>query len=421
MRADRPTNSTDADAILDLIARIERECPRRQPTSPDELRAQEIMRAIFEKAGLATEYHEFRFNDSLYANLALHFGLGTAGSIVSGVAPALGLLLHGLATASYWGESTRRFYLLRRLLGFKSSQNLLAVLPAQREPALRVVFLAHADAAFTGLLFHPELIKRFATRPPKALEFSKRSLALATRTMGALTVFDALRLAFGPLTLPLRPIEGILSIPAALAFLLAMDMVLRDEIVPGANDNLTGVAVLPFLCDRLRENQRADVEYVFAVTGAEEASLGGADALSRDMEKRWGRERTVIVALDSLSNGELKYVGQEGEVVMIHPTPWLEETAREVAAADERFAEVEGIDVPVGGTDAAPFIYHGWDAICLTCVDPALGAPRHYHQPTDTASNLDMEKVALGLDYTAALTEAIVARRLGANAGKRGQ
>ncbi|MDP8223154.1 MAG: M28 family peptidase [Candidatus Lernaella stagnicola] len=404
--------SNEKKYAFELIDRVVRECPRRKPTSEDERQAQMIFRAEFEKLGLKTHEESFRFNDNLYANLALHFGLGTLGSAVSGVAPALGFLLHSTAAASYFAESTRRAYFLRRLFPWKPSQNLLATMPAEGDPDLRVVILGHADAAFTGFLFDPRNVKAFAKGPPLGLKFLERSLTFATQTQFALAGFDLLRCFFGPLTLPLRPVEAILSIPGLLAFLLNLQMVMRNEIVPGANDNLTGCAALPLLAQRLAPHKPKNVEYVFGVTGCEEASLGGADALARVKKGEWDRNKTVILGLDGLTNGTLRFFQGEGEIVRTPIPTWIKEVCEATAGSESRFNEVTGFDIPVGGSDVAAFLAHGYDGVCLGCVDPELGSPRHYHWPTDTPENLDMDQFMMSVEFAEKLVHQLTAFKL---------
>ena len=412
----------EAAFITELIERIIRECPRRQPTSEDERRAQAIMEEELGKIGLSTTEEPFLFNDNLYANIALHFGLGTLGTVVSGVAPLAGFLLHSLAGGSYWADSTRRAYILRRLFRFKPARNLLATLPADREePDLRVVFLAHADAGFTGLLFEPSTIHRFSGDLPPELDFVKRPMALVTKTQFALAGLDLLRLALGPLALPLRPLEAVLTVPALIAFGLNMQIVLRNEVVPGANDDLSGVAALPVLARRLAPTKPPGVEYVFGVTGCEEASLGGGDALARAKEGVWDRKRTVIVGLDGLTNGELTFLRTEGEVSPLRIPAWLDETCREVAASEPRFNGVKGFDVPVGGSDIQAFLAHGWEGVCLACVDPSIGAPRHYHVPSDTPENLETEQLLHSIDFAEKLTRVILEGRLGSAGSSTGR
>jgi hypothetical protein len=395
-----------------LMERIVAECPRRQPASDDERRAQMIMADELRRLGLEVQEHSFYFNDNLYANLMLHFGLGSLGTVISGVAPLGGLLLHTAAGVSYWAESTRRAYLLRRSFPWKPSQNILAVRPAKKEMTLRLVVLAHADAAFTGFLFHPDVVKRASQPMPASLHFLQRSMAMTTRSQFVLAGFDFLRLLFGPLTWPLRPLEYLLSIPAFIAFALNLEVVLRNEIVPGANDDLSGVVALPILAQRLAAVDPDHVELVFVVNGCEEASLGGADALARDKQGIWEKEKTVIIGLDGLSNGDLRYLEVEGEVVATRVPNWLKSVADETAQSEPRFREVTGFQVPVGGSDVAAFLAHGYDGLCLACVDPRVGSPRHYHRPTDTPENLDWDKLMFSIDFAEQLARAVINRRL---------
>lgn len=403
----------ERDEIEGLIARILRDCPRRVATGPDERRAQAIAAEALHSKGLTCRYHPFRFNDSAYENAALHFGIGSLGSLVSWAVPPLGALLHGAAAASYWLDSTRKVFLLRRLLGFRDAQNLVATLPAEGRPALRVVFLAHADAAFTGLTFHPKMIKTFTGPPQPRLGLLHRPLALATRLQATQAALDLVRSFLGPLSLAFVPLDLLLAAPGFLTFAFALEVALRNEIVPGANDNLTGVAALPALAARLAPVKPPEVELVFVVTGCEEAQLGGSAALARDQADRWERERTVVVALDSLCGGDLLFIHREGEVQGQDVPRWLSGLVLQVAASEPRFAEVEGFDVPAGGSDAAPFLCAGWDAVALTCVDRTIGAPRHYHRPSDTLENLDMDKVQFSVDFAERFTNALIDYRLG--------
>lgn len=410
-----PQSIADESAyIRDLIERVVDECPRRQPTSEDERRAATIVQDAFARLGLESWSEGFEFNDNLYANIALHFGLGSLGTAISGVAPHLALPLHLLAGLSYRLDSTRRAYLLRRMLGFKPSQNVLAVLPAEGEPKLRIVLNAHLDAAFTGLVFNPRVVDALSgDERANPLPFLDRPLALATNTQFALAGFDLLRMVFGPLTWPLRPLEWLLGTPGLVAFLATAEVCLRNQIVPGANDDLTGVAALPVLALRLAAVKPPEVELVFAATGCEEASMGGADALVKAKRDQWPPQNTVGLSLEMLGNGELVFLQGEGEVVQT-PTPaWLIEAVHKVVASEPRFAGVKGFEPPVGGSDAAAFLANGYDAICLCCLDRRLGTAAHYHLPDDTLEHVDLDKVMHAVDFAEKLVHTIIEMRLG--------
>lgn len=408
----------EASFAAQLITQIERECPKRRPTSEDERRAQQIMEQEFARLGVASRWQPFRFNDSLYAHLALHFGLGTLGTLVGGVLPPLGLALHGLSSYSYWREGARRLPLLRRLLPYGNSQNLLATVPAQGEPELRLVFLAHADASYTGLFFQPEVIRLVAEAPRVAPGLLHRPVALAASAQAVLAGIDLLRCALGPLALPLRPLEYLLTIPSLLVFLVNLQAVLQDEIVPGANDDLSGVAALPVLARRLLPKKPPGVELVFVVTGCEEPGFGGADALAAEMEGVWDKRRTVVLALDCIGLGEPHYVTVEGDLARLPVPGWLVHEVEGLAASDARFAGLRPYKVPVGGTDAAPFLARGWSALGLICLDLVRGCPGNYHLPADRSENLDLARLLQSIDLAEALAARLIAARVTAPARK---
>jgi len=93
------------------------------------------------------------------------------------------------------------------------------------------------------------------------------------------------------------------------------------------------------LAHRLGPRKRPDVEFVFAVTGCEEASLGGGDALAREMDGIWDRKETVFIGLDTITNGDLQFLEFEGEICQMRVPDWLARLTLETAASEPRFRE----------------------------------------------------------------------------------
>jgi len=400
-----------AQETRQLIERILEAYPRRAPASQEELETQLLLKSAFEAMGIETRLEPFRFNAHLYANLALHFGTGLVGTLLAGRRPGLSAALSSLAAGSYLADSTRKAYVLRRLLPWKTSHNLLATLKARGTPELRIVVIGHADAAYTGFLFNPEVIKRFTPHDmPESMAWLGRSLAIATWSQFASAGFALLRATL-PRGSALWPVSLALGLPAAIAFAANLEVVLRDEIVPGANDNLSGAAATVELARRLGPRKPDSVELVFVVTGCEEAGTGGAAALARAHRKDWETTKTVVVALDSLSNGDLKFF-EEGEILPV-PTPrWLADLATRTAAQTPELGGVAPFQIPSGATDVLPFRAQGYDGISLGCVDPEFGCPRHYHHPSDTLENLDIGQLMRSIDFSERLIEAIWRTRL---------
>ncbi len=391
MTLNPPAGSTDADEARWAEAFIEhviQRCPRRQPTSADERRCSLMTMELYRRMGLQTRLHEFEFNDNLYANLVLHFGTAAIAAAVAPWAPLLsGAVLTGVA-ASYAADSTRRAMVLRRLFPFRRSQNVVATMPSIGERRMRVVFVSHVDAAFTGLMFDTDFVTRFAPKPGPLY----KGLRAATASVAGLGAISMAMAASGGaprrwLSLARLP----LMIPPMLAAALNAELVSRNTIVAGAADNLSGVAGGLILASRLATERPENVEFVFVSVGCEEASLGGSDALAAAMREEWSTDDTWVIGIDTICNGDCRWF-REGEIFTAPASPTLERIM-EGLSEDPRFAGLQPLDIPVGGTDAVPFAVRGYNAVTIGCVDPSTGTPREYHQESDTVANMDSPKI----------------------------
>lgn len=391
----------DPQTPIERIRALEALGTRRLTGTPTEKRAQASLGAEFEKLGFRLEWRPFRFPQSLYASLMLHFGLATIATAIGWPWPWLGAALHALAAFSYTLESTRRGLVLRSLFPSIDSQNLIAVKAAKVPMRRRLVLIAHADAAFTGLVFTPRLIKIATQQPPPGLGWFKKQLGLATATVAALVVLEALAAlaALGAWSAPLW-LRVVVTIPAAVTFLLNLDVVLRNHVVPGAADNLSGCSACVELAHRLERQIPDDVELVIVISGAEEAGSGGALRLAEEMERsrEWTPSDTIVLGLDTLTNGALHYL-EEGELWPIAVSPSLEAAIRDTNEQRPGQQPVTRFIVPTGATDALPFLVRGFPAVTLTCINPDIGAPTHYHRPTDTSSNIDVEQLTTNIDF----------------------
>ena len=120
-----------------------------------------------------------------------------------------------------------------------------------------------------------------------------------------------------------------------------------------------------------------------------------------------GAHARALQGHDGLTNGELRWF-EEGEIFPIGLDGELVETLKGVSASDARFAHVRGFDIPVGGTDAIPFLVRGWRGVTLGCLDPSLGMPRGYHTPADNLENLEADGIPVTLDYVELFVQALV-------------
>lgn len=391
--------SDDVVSTLEWLGGIAR---TRLTGTPEERAAQDAIAARLEKAGYTIGWHAFRYPRHIYGSLALHFGLALLFLAVPW--PALAAAGHALVAVSFFSEATRRGLILRHLWPKTASQNLLATLPARGPMRRRIVLLAHVDSAYTGFLFRPSVLKVLAAPPPKFLPFLQKQLALPLAGVAALAVFELASMFF---ELPRWPMF-VLALPAVPVFLLNAQIVLRNEVVPGAADNLTGCAAQVVLAEAYAKRRADDVEIVFGFTGAEEAGTGGALELVKAKRDEWSRDDTVVVILDTLSNGDL-YQLEEGELYRIERPPELVAAVDAAGVAAGR-GPVPRYVVPAGGTDALPFLAYGYRAIALTCIDPVQNAPRGYHHPSDTVENVDPEQLVRSTDVAEHLIAELAGR-----------
>ena len=381
-----------------IISRIVAECPSRWPASPDESKAQEILHGELTACDSVAECVPYRFNSSLYGVIALHFALAILAGLLVLVHPAIALITHLLVAISYFGDSQKRFFLLRRLLPWSEGHNLIVTYPAQGEVRSRVVLLAHADAAPTGWIFRPALARLCnENRYGGALTFLRKPLLVAVIILVLVILIDLVMLTAGrsPWWLTVVYVLGhgyFLSV-----VLLTLQVVLNRQVVDGANDNLTSCAAIAVLARRFAAVPEEGVELVFGITGGEEAGDGGSSALARDMRGRWDPSNTLVVALECLGSGQLRVL-EDGELFS-HRTPdWLMTAVEQSAGAHQQ--PISRYRLPAGCTDVLPFLVRGYEGTCFVRIDPNNGVPENYHLPGDRPENLSYRQLAEAIDFT---------------------
>lgn len=394
------TSSSDF-APYKLLCDILDRFPARLAGSPEERGAQEHLAKAFEPLGGEATWHSFDWPPHLYGGLALNFGAGVLGAAVAKHSPIAGLALGALSATSAVSELTRKGLILRRLQGNRASQNLMVTFrppgEAGMEPARRLVLLAHADSAYTGVIFNPAVLKASLRPPPEALSWLKKQLRLPTVSLVALAGLAAVRL-LGVRARWIDIATFVLAVPPAIVAALNTEVVLRDHVVPGAADNVTGCVSVLELARRLAPVLPARTELVAVITGSEESGTGGAFRLAEKMEGTWDKQTTTVLAIDTLTNGDL-CVLEEGELWR-HPIPERLRTAIQATSAEPGMPEIREYPIPAGATDALPFLARGFEAAGLSSIDRDIGAPRNYHHPSDVAANVDPAELQRSIDYT---------------------
>ncbi len=169
-------------------------------------------------------------------------------------------------------------------------------------------------------------------------------------------------------------------------------------VVPGANDNLTGVLASVAVLKCLKESgirfEHTEVDLV--LTGSEEAGLRGAFAwakkhrdeiLSSDVE-------TVFIGLETLRDWDyLNIYNRDLTGTIAHDAGAVKLLDKASAACGR---PLKHFSVFFGASDAAAITKSGLRATCLAGMDPTPAD--YYHNVKDTADNMDRKTFSLGVD-----------------------
>lgn len=176
-------------------------------------------------------------------------------------------------------------------------------------------------------------------------------------------------------------------------------------VVPGANDNLTGVFASVSVLKCLKESgirfENTEVDVV--LTGSEEAGLRGADAWAKKHKKECvdSGVETCYVDFDTLRDYDFMTIYYRDMTGIVANDP---DVVRLIDKACDKVGHnlKHGI-VPFGASDAAAISKNGIKAVCIAGQDPKHA--RYYHNRRDTADNMDRKTFALGVDIALAAAE----------------
>ena len=183
-----------------------------------------------------------------------------------------------------------------------------------------------------------------------------------------------------------RTAGAVLSLGAAATFA----EIGSRSVVPGANDNLTGVATLLGVARRLRENPVPGVRILLVSTGAEESFMEGMQAFARRHFADLPVDRTHVMCIDTVGSPTLIQLEGEGMLKMrSYPAAF-----KDLVSGCARAA---GIELRRGlrfrnATDGLIALRAGYPTVMLGSVN-GYKVPANYHWPTDTPDNVDFSTV----------------------------
>jgi Zn-dependent M28 family amino/carboxypeptidase len=380
-------------SVIEALAPLERAAG-----SGGERRAADWIAGRLRAAGCSAEVEEEQFLDGYARNMRTlaiaSAATGLAALASRGLRTACGFVAAAITGAIADDVSNGPRLFRRVATPPRATWNVVANCGAPEAPRTLVV-LAHHDAALTGKIFDPSVQTWMGERFPGVIERIDTSVPLwwAVLAAPALVATGALRGRRGLLA------GGVAG--SAIGAAVFHD-VATSPIVPGANDNLTGVAVLVALAERLRERPVDGLRVVLASCGAEEVIQGGIYGFARRHFPALDRNRTWFLNLETVGSPRLMMLEGEGPVVMedYHDGRFRDLVARAAGAA--------GVPLRRGlrartSTDAVVPHRAGYPTATLASMD------RHkllsnYHLMSDTPENVDYRTVRQAL----VVTEAVV-------------
>jgi hypothetical protein len=366
--------------IVRLRATVEHLASFDRPSaSAGERRAAEWIRGELAAQGVAAVVEEERAVGSMAIPLGLMSAAGALAGLGGRRTAALGLL----AAAGIVDDVSGGPQVFRRLLPHRSTWNVTGT-AGDPDAERTLVFVAHHDAATGGVIYRPELTKVVADTFPGWYE-RQHTQPQVMRLVASGPALAALGALSGASLV--RRLGTFIAAGSALAFL---DIATRT-VVPGANDNLSSVAVVLELARLLNERPVEGVRVLLVSTGSEESFMEGMRGWVRRHGPSLDPARTQVVCLESVGAHELLLIEGEGMI-------WMNDYDPDLLAFLDQVGRDAGVPMRRGlrigfATDALPALGAGLPTATIASCDE-YRLPRHYHSQRDVPGNVDYDTVA---------------------------
>jgi hypothetical protein len=374
-------------ATVEHLAQIDR-----ASCSPGEHQAAEWIAEALRQLGADAEVERERIHGTYWWPL----GLTSAGGLAAAAmgkrgSRRLGAALGLLSSALVFDELGARGRWLRRLLPKQVTANVMARL-GDPDAERTLLIVSHHDAAHSGIFFNPRIAEFLGRRPspraPRDLPGPMLPIA-AGPALGALAALTGSR-KLGRLTQLL-----------CAGIILSFAHIANSRTVPGANDNLTGVATLLEVARSVADRPVPGLRLLLVSTGAEESLMEGMRAFAERHIGELAPERTQVLCVDCVGSPHLVLVEAEGMLEVHRYDDALKDVIAS-CATEQGIRLIRGYTMRLG-TDGYIALRRGVPAACLMSVDDN-GVASNYHWPTDTPERVDYGT----LENAARLCEAVV-------------
>jgi Peptidase family M28 len=385
-----PTSIRSADElvlrqVVDALAPIERAAG-----SPGEREAAEWLAERLRRAGCEVQIDEERYLPGYAREIGRLAAAGAAGGLLGlgRRTRRLGMAAAALSTALIADDISNGPRLFRRATTSPTPTWNVVASCGDPNAARTLVVMGHHDAAPSGAIFDDRAQRWIGERFPGLIERIDTSLPLWWLVISgpALIARGAARRHTATTALG----TGIAAVSTA-----AFADIAGSPTVPGANDNLSAVAVLVGFAELLRTDPIPGLRVLLVSCGAEEVIQGGIYSFVRGRLSGYDRAETFVLNLDTVGSPELALVEGEGATLMedYFFRPFRDLVAR---AADNAGASLRRGMRARNSTDAVVTSRAGYPTATLISMD-RYKALSNYHQISDTAENIEHRTLAHAL------------------------
>lgn len=374
-----------------LVDRVMREIGPRESCGEAEKRLGRLFAEEIRPACERVEVEEFTCSPKAFLGFFPYLVLlYLAGVALYYVLPALSLILAAVGLGVLFFEVVRYRELIDPFFPKRKGENVAGIVRPRGEAGKRVVVSAHLDSAYEFKVWY--WLKGLSV-PAMALAFLAPLLLLGAglaRTIAhSRGVPDnAAFAALGIACIALSPLV------AVFAFFHTGD------VVPGAMDDMAGIAVLAGLGKYLADAGKnggfypRNTEVVLLALSSEEAGLRGAKRYAARHKKEFMRIPTYAVFLDGIYDEAFLTVFRKELWCGARMDPYLVGLAEEAASAIGR--RINNTVMAVGATDGSAFAREGIPSVSICCQDSSRLVP-NYHTRHDTIEYVRPESLEVTL------------------------
>jgi hypothetical protein len=334
----------------------------------------------------------------------LHCLLAIVGSVLAPTQPTVAFVLVLAVATSAYLDLSARWYLLRRLLFRRASQNVYVKSDESVDDSTeRVILCANLDSPRTGAAYNE--------RPMRWLNRAARRFPV---------VSSPTRLWFWSIVLLLLPIGArmagldagwvaFVQLPPTFILIVAcfsLGEIALSPASPGANANASGIAAIQETIRRLDADPPEHLRVEIALCGGGETTMQGPRSFIRSHRDQLDRSRTRFISFESVGRGEPRFAIAGGLAMSLPLDTYLVELCAAIAIShdaesDDTGSERFDAEPSRDARTSAAFVARAYKypAVALTCREGDEALPADHHTPTDTPDSIDPAAIERAAEF----------------------